>query len=60
MGPAGSDDLFAGTPDGAYEPLAARLRPASLDAFVGQRHLLGPGKPLTTALARGQLHSMLF
>ncbi|KGE03517.1 replication-associated recombination protein A [Pseudohaliea rubra] len=55
-----SDDLFAGSSAGAYQPLAARLRPASLDAFVGQRHLLGPGKPLASALARGQLHSMLF
>ena len=60
MASAGSDDLFAGTAGGAYEPLAARLRPESLDAFVGQRHLLGAGKPLATALARGQLHSMLF
>ena len=60
MAAAGSDDLFAGEAGSAYEPLAARLRPASLDAFVGQRHLLGPGKPLAAALARGQLHSMLF
>ena len=56
---AGSDDLFAGVGSGSYEPLAARLRPAGLDAFVGQRHLLAPGKPLAAALDRGQLHSML-
>ena len=29
------------------QPLAARLRPRTLDEFVGQRHLLGPGKVLT-------------
>ena len=34
--------------DGA-QPLAARLRPRTLDEFVGQHHLLGPGKVLTPA-----------
>lgn len=42
-----------------YRPLAALLRPLSLDTFVGQSHLLGPDKPLARAIARGQLHSML-
>ncbi len=42
-----------------YRPLAALLRPRSLDTFVGQSHLLGPDKPLARAIARGQLHSML-
>lgn len=41
-------------------PLAERLRPASLDAVVGQAHLLGPGKPLRLAFESGRLHSMLF
>ncbi|MBI4507732.1 MAG: replication-associated recombination protein A, partial [Chloroflexi bacterium] len=36
------------------EPLAARMRPRALDEFVGQRHLLAPGRPLSAALA-GQL-----
>jgi putative ATPase len=40
-------------------PLADRLRPRRLDEFVGQRHLLGPGKPLRTAIERGQPHSMV-
>ena len=42
-----------------YEPLAARLRPQSLDEFVGQAHLLGPGKPLRHAIEQGILHSMV-
>lgn len=41
------------------EPLAARMRPASLDEYVGQAHLVGPGKPLRRAVEQGQLHSMI-
>ncbi len=41
------------------EPLAARLRPRTLEEYVGQRHLLGPGKPLREALARGVVDSMV-
>lgn len=53
-------DLFHSQAAGdVYQPLAALLRPASLDAFFGQAHLLAPGKPLAQAIARGQLHSML-
>ncbi len=46
--------------DTKYQPLADRLRPKSLDEVVGQRHLLADGKPLGTAIATGQLHSMVF
>jgi putative ATPase len=35
------------------------MRPRTLAQFVGQRHLLGPGKPLKEAIERGQLHSMV-
>ncbi len=35
------------------------MRPRSLDEFVGQRHLLAPGKPLRQAVEAGQLHSMV-
>ncbi len=42
------------------EPLAERLRPRTLDDFVGQRHLVGPGKPLRRILESGKLHSMIF
>src|SRR6266481_348725 len=44
----------------AWEPLANRLRPRTLDDFVGQSHLLGPGKPLRQAIESGALHSMIF
>jgi len=40
-------------------PLADRLRPASLEDYVGQAHLLGPGKPLRRMLEGGHLHSMI-
>jgi putative ATPase len=43
----------------AYQPLAARVRPQDLHAFIGQTHLLGPGRPLASALAQGALHSMV-
>jgi putative ATPase len=53
-----SSDLFA-DPEPAYQPLAARVRPRSLDDYYGQQHLLGQGKPLREAVERGQLHSMI-
>jgi putative ATPase len=40
-------------------PLADRMRPRSLDEYVGQRHILGPGKPLRHAIESGQLHSLI-
>ena len=43
----------------ALRPLADRMRPRNLDEFVGQRHLLAPGKPLRQAIEAGQLHSMV-
>src|SRR5215216_2989602 len=45
---------------GANQQLAARMRPASVDEFVGQDHLLGPGKPLRDAIERGVPGSMIF
>ena len=42
------------------QPLAEALRPRTVEQVVGQRHLLGPGKPLAAALASGRPHSMLF
>jgi len=45
--------------DGTYRPLADRLRPLSLDEYVGQSHLLGPGAPLRRALESGRPHSMI-
>ncbi len=40
-------------------PLAERMRPAALDEFVGQRHLLDPGKALGDAIRRGDLGSTI-
>lgn len=42
------------------QPLAERMRPQSLAEYVGQTHLLVPGKPLYDAIAQGRLHSMIF
>ena len=53
-------DLFSpAAPDDTHQPLAARLRPARLEDYVGQSHLLGPGRPLRRALEQGHLHSMI-
>lgn len=43
-----------------YQPLAARMRPRSVDDFAGQHHLLGQGKALRQAIVAGDLHSMIF
>lgn len=43
-----------------FTPLAERMRPRTLDTYVGQSHLLARGKPLRRALEEGYLHSMLF
>jgi len=42
-----------------WRPLADRMRPAALEEFVGQQHLLAPGKPLRRMLEGRNLHSML-
>ena len=47
------------TIDKSFEPLAARMRPRTIDEFFGQRHLLAPGKPLRKAVENGILHSMI-
>ena len=52
-----SAELFAKAEPAA--PLAEALRPGSLDEVVGQKHLLGPGKPLRLAFESGKPHSMI-
>lgn len=42
-----------------FMPLAMRMRPNTLDHFVGQQHLLAEGKPLAQAISQGHLHSMV-
>jgi putative ATPase len=54
-------DLFAKeTAEAEGRPLADRMRPASLDEFSGQAHLLEKGKPLYRAIEQGRAHSMVF
>ena len=59
------DDLFAeaepaaGDPVQANAPLAARMRPESLEEFVGQDHILGPGKLLRRAIESDRLTSII-
>ncbi len=42
-----------------YQPLASRMRPKRLSQYIGQMHLLAPGKPLREAIDSSQLHSMI-
>ncbi|MBV9768578.1 MAG: replication-associated recombination protein A, partial [Bryobacterales bacterium] len=43
----------------SQRPLAERMRPETLDEFVGQQHILGPGKPLRMQIERDQLGSII-
>jgi putative ATPase len=44
---------------GAMEPLASRIRPSGLHEYVGQEHLVGPGKPLRVAIEKKELFSFI-
>ena len=57
--PMPDNDLFA-RDNAQLRPLADRMRPATLDEFIGQTHLLAAGKPLRKAIQSGRLHSMIF
>lgn len=48
---------FDFTPD--FQPLAARMRPETMEQYIGQSHILGQGKPLHRALLAGHAHSMI-
>ena len=57
--------LFQAIPSGdnssdRTRPLADRMRPRTLDEFVGQEHLVAPGKPLRTQLERDDIGSLIF
>src|SRR5207253_10136275 len=59
-GAAGEDrDRHAAPEPDAHEPLAARVRPATLEEFAGQSHLLGAGSALRIAIEQGRPHSMV-
>lgn len=53
-------DLFDCMQDNTPRPLSARLRPDSLDNFVGQRHLVGEGTLLRRAIQADRLGSCIF
>src|ERR1700749_4855334 len=61
--PAGADDaLFAAALNerlAAQAPLAARMRPRTLDEVVGQDHLLAPGRPLRVLIESDRLSSII-
>lgn len=42
-----------------FRPLAARMRPRTVEEYIGQQHILGEGKPLRRAIEAGHLHSMI-
>jgi putative ATPase len=48
------------SPPASAQPLAARMRPRTLDEVVGQQHLIGPKKPLRDAIEKGAIGSMVF
>src|SRR6185295_12948323 len=64
---AAAVSLFDSTPpsdppsasSSAPRPLAERMRPNSLDEYIGQDHILGPGKPLRSQIERDQLTSII-
>ncbi len=51
---------MSGETPAALQPLAERMRPRTLDEFIGQEKLLGPGKPLRVQIENDNLSSMLF
>jgi putative ATPase len=53
------DDTQHSGGDAQRSPLADRMRPQTLDEYVGQEHILAPGKPLRARLERDQLGSMI-
>jgi putative ATPase len=56
-------DLFSDAADqrsGEFAPLAQRLRPGTLEEFVGQQHVLGEGSALRRAIEEDRVHSSIF
>ena len=46
--------------NGNFQPLASRMRPQTLDEFVGQTHLLGKNKVLSNLIEHDEISSMIF
>ena len=59
--PAESKPRTSATPETSrHQPLAARMRPRSLDEFAGQTHILGPGQLLRRAIEADRIQSLIF
>ncbi|MEM5948751.1 AAA family ATPase [Spirochaetia bacterium 38H-sp] len=54
------NNLFSAASREKAEPLAARMRPRTIDEFVGQEHILGPGRLLRRAIQADRLSSLIF
>lgn len=54
------NDLFSQDAPELMRPLADRMRPRTLDQFLGQAHIVGAGKPLRMAIESDRLHSLIF
>ncbi len=52
-------DLFENQNTGTFQPLADKMRPQTLKDFVGQKHLVGPGKPLSKMIKSGEMTSLI-
>ena len=59
MNTPGTETLFGVESGEETHPLAVAMRPAGLDGFVGQSHILGAGSALRTAIEQGHPHSMI-
>ncbi len=55
-----STELFSEDKVQPYRPLADRMRPQSLEDYIGQEHIIGDGKTLSQAIQNQSLHSMVF
>ena len=53
-------ELFKKKESFTKKPLADRVRPTSLQEFIGQKHLIGKGRALRTAIEDGKIPSMIF
>ena len=52
--------IFDSSPTGGSQPLASRLRPETLDSYVGQKHLIGKGRMLRNLIEHDAISSMIF
>ena len=59
-GSSAGEDLFGAQNGKSQEPLAARMRPRTLDEYIGQEHILGKGRLLRRAIQADQLSSVIF